>query len=479
MIRYYIAIAFIFFSVNLQAQTAHYWTESYGTRSMLLNGVVVGSVQDLGAVYYNPARLAQFKSPAFVISGQVYQLNSVSIKNGLGDGLDLNKSTFGGGPSLVSGTFKLNFLKGHQFAYAFLTRSQSANDFNYAVDTFGDFVKAFPGDEYFSGEISSTNQINDEWMGLSWAYPINEKLSVGATAFYSSLQRNAGLRIQLQAFDTLQTQSGVYIENRAYSYKSQSIIGKFGISYKGEKMTLGLAVTTPKLEGIGSGSTTYETFLAGVDTTGDGNTDDIYIINNQRDISTVHKSPFSVAIGGGLNLGKRSLLHASAQYFAGIPAYTILQSTPFTGQSTGAELQMTVIDELSPVINYGLGLEIFINENLSMFGSFATDFAAVTSEVNRITDLDDIFSDNTFRADIYHFGFGAIIQTKFADLTIGTTYANSREIVEREFTIDDGNDPVTSNAEIIYTRWRFLIGFEFKYADQLKEKFENRKKKDK
>ena len=114
-----------------------------------------------------------------------------------------------------------------------------------------------------------------------------------------------------------------------------------------------------------------------------------------------------------------------------------------------------------------------------MFGSFATDFAAVTSEVDRITDLDATFSDNTFRADIYHFGFGAIIQTKFADLTIGTMYANSQESIKREFTIDDGNDPVTSNAEIIYTRWRFIIGFEFKYADQLKEKFGNKKKKEK
>ena len=92
MIKNYLVIASIFISGYLQAQTAHYWTESYGTRSMLLNGVVVGSVQDLGAVYYNPARLAQFKSPAFVISGQVYELKGITVKNGLGDGLDLNKS---------------------------------------------------------------------------------------------------------------------------------------------------------------------------------------------------------------------------------------------------------------------------------------------------------------------------------------------------------------------------------------------------
>ena len=40
-------------------------------------------------------------------------------------------------------------------------------------------------------------------------------------------------------------------------------------------------------------------------------------------------------------------------------------------------------------------------------------------------------------------------------------------------------DPTTEFAEVLYTRWRFLIGFEFHYTDQLKAKFENKKKKDK
>ena len=87
MIRISIAVAFIFLYLNIYAQSSHYWSESFGTRSMLLNGIVVGSVEDLGAVYYNPARLSQFESPAFVISGKVYQINSITIKNGFGDGI--------------------------------------------------------------------------------------------------------------------------------------------------------------------------------------------------------------------------------------------------------------------------------------------------------------------------------------------------------------------------------------------------------
>jgi hypothetical protein len=240
---------------------------------------------------------------------------------------------------------------------------------------------------------------------------------------------------------------------------------------------LGLTLTTPKVEGLGSGNISYETFLAGVDTINSKPTNDIYIINNQNNIETTHKSAFSLAIGGGFKLSKRSLLHVTAQYYGGIPAYTILESNYFTGQSNDSLIQMTVIDELLPVINYGLGLEIYINEHLSMFGSFATDFAAISSDVNRIGDFDAIFSDNTFTADIYHFGFGVDIKTKIADLTIGATYANSRELIKRDFSIDDGNDPVTSDAEILYNRWQLLIGFEFHMPDKLKGKLDDKFKK--
>ena len=61
---------------------------------MLLNGAVIGSVEDLGAVYYNPARMSQFETPAFVISAKVYEYKKTTIKDGLGDDIDLKRSSF-------------------------------------------------------------------------------------------------------------------------------------------------------------------------------------------------------------------------------------------------------------------------------------------------------------------------------------------------------------------------------------------------
>ena len=471
MIRYLRIYVLLVFPITVYAQGGHYWTESFGSRSMLLNGVVIGSVEDLGAVYYNPARISQLSSPAFVISGQVYEYKKTNIKDGLGDGIDLKQSNFGSGPSLVSGTFKLKFLEGHHFAYAFLTRTQADNTFNFSINKFGDFIEAFPGEEYFSGEITSTAKLKDEWIGLSWSYPINEKLSVGFSGFYSGLNRDVFLKLQLQAYKPDSANTGMYIEKRAYSFKTNGILGKLGVSWQDEKYSIGLTVTTPKLQGLSSGTTNYETFLAGIDTTGNGVTDDVYIIDGQKDLAVNRNSPWAIGIGGGIKMG-RSILHLSAEWFSAVQLYKVLESEPFIAQSTGAEIHQTVVEDLQSVLNYGLGLEVFVNEKVSLFGSFATDFSASTGDEDRFSELKNVVNNTTFRADIYHMGFGTDIKTKFANLTIGATYANSKETVERKFEIDEVNASQTENADIRYSRWLFLLGFEFPFLDKAKKKLE-------
>ena len=301
-----ILIAVVMFMLGAhssQAQDGHYWTEQFGTRSMLLNGAVIGSVEDLGAVYYNPARMSQFETPAFVISAKVYEYKKTTIKDGLGDDIDLKRSSFGGGPSLVSGTFKLKFLKKHKFAYAFLSRSRFDENFSFRIEDFGDFVEAFDGEEYFSGEISISKKTKDEWIGGSWSYAISQKLSVGLSGFYSSKDNSANLELQLQALSQ-DNETGIYREKRSYNFKTQSLLGKAGLSWQSKNLTAGLTITTPKLQGTGEGRTSYETFLAGIDTTGDGTNDDIYIINNQDNLDAKHKTPLSIGIGTGIKIGR-------------------------------------------------------------------------------------------------------------------------------------------------------------------------------
>ena len=120
---------------------------------MLLSGAVVGSVSDLGLVFYNPGRLSLIEKPAFVVTAKAYQWDHLRLEDGLGDGVDLNDSDFGGAPSLAAGSFTVPFLEGHSFAYAFLTRQRAGTDGFLRAERSGDLVEEIPGEEFFTGTV--------------------------------------------------------------------------------------------------------------------------------------------------------------------------------------------------------------------------------------------------------------------------------------------------------------------------------------
>ncbi len=68
------------FSASLAfSQGGHYWSEQYGTRSILMSGSVIGGTEDLGAVYYNPGRLALIENAAFLLSANLYELSTLKL----------------------------------------------------------------------------------------------------------------------------------------------------------------------------------------------------------------------------------------------------------------------------------------------------------------------------------------------------------------------------------------------------------------
>ena len=68
------------------AQDNHYWTAQFGNRARLLGGAVVGSATDMSAVYYNPGALALVEKPELLLSGTVFQYETLGVENALGPG---------------------------------------------------------------------------------------------------------------------------------------------------------------------------------------------------------------------------------------------------------------------------------------------------------------------------------------------------------------------------------------------------------
>ena len=78
--KYSLFLLIFCFIIQVKSQT-NYKYENFGNRSILLNGNVTGSVDDLGATYYNPARLALIEDPVFAINAKIYELTDTKIEN--------------------------------------------------------------------------------------------------------------------------------------------------------------------------------------------------------------------------------------------------------------------------------------------------------------------------------------------------------------------------------------------------------------
>lgn len=442
---------------------------------MLLSGTVNASVADLGLVYYNPGRLGQIENPAFVINAQVYEWRTLKVEDGINDGVDLSKSNFGGVPSLVAGTFTIPFLKNHKFAYSFLRRQRTEVDFFVRVEEDGDVVEAIPGEELFNGKLGFNSNFKEEWIGLTWSYPFSEKFSVGLSNFISVLNKSNGLSLNMNALDEQNHVASLTID-RQYSYDNYGMVWKMGMALDLSKVNLGMTVTTPRVNFRGKGSTLFEDYLIGIDTSGDNSIDDAYIFNIQEDLNAKYRSPWAVGLGVGIPF-KKAILHLSVEWFDKIPRYEIMQTSPFIGQSTGDTLRFTLVEELDPVINYGIGLEYNISEKFSLYASFATDYSAVSSNITRFAELDSEANNSAFQADFFQFGGGFAINSKAVEITIGATYTGADQQFRRpiDFPDEDDQDPVFDSertSTLKFHQWRFILGFSFPFADKMAKKLD-------
>lgn len=469
----FLAIGLLYFSViNSFSQDGHYWTQQYGTRSMLLSGSIIGGVDDLGAVYYNPARISQIKNPAFLLSADVYEWNTIKIEDAFGNNKNASTSDFGGVPSLAAGTFKIGFLKGHYFAWAILMRQNQDLTISYKDEVYDDVIESFPGDEYFGAEITQSAKSKEEWMGFSWAYPLNDKWSVGASGYLSIINSSKGNVINLQAL-TESNQVAIYRFNKSYSFNQYSLLGKAGLSYQSEKIILGFTVLTPSLMLKGDGGYQNELFFSGIE----GESSDNYTSSYQNNLNTQYHSAWAVGAGLTYLIGK-SRIHFSTEWYSTVPKYTIMEAADHIGQSAQDTNEFKLVDEFKSVINVGLGVKIFLSDNISFYTSFSTDFSAVTDHESRFVENEKEAYNSIFKSNFYHYGGGFVLDFKGADITLGATYTGAGLTLPRPFTFpEDGDDDIfdpDEHLEAKWRRWRIVFSFSLPFLKDYQKKVEEK-----
>jgi len=451
---------------QMMAQDSHYWTEQFGNRSMLLSGAVIGSVDDLGAVFYNPARLALQENPTFLISAKAYQYTTLKLKDGFGTA-DLDNTSFGEAPTLAAGSFNIKFLPGHKFAYAFLSRYRSSFTLGSDTEITYEFNDTWAGEETLYADLSINKTLSDEWMGFSWAYSFSDKFSLGVSNFISTLDQKTSYELFMKG-QSQNNEIGSFERTRIRSLSIVSWVTKIGANYETENVSLGLTINTPKVFITGSGTSEYDESLAGYDFDQDGTidaSDDRLILNATGDVAVANKTPFSIGLGAGITLGGTKI-HLSAEWFDKIDRYAVMVPEPFMAQNPDTlQVRNRVFDERKSIINFGAGVEFKIKEKISGYLSFATDFSSVANGNVDVTGLvTDNFSNSTFTADIHHFGGGVLLKFKKAEITFGSVYSRGSQKVGKivNFPGDDTNPD--ESVDVIWQRMRVLIGFSFPFA---------------
>jgi hypothetical protein len=452
-------IASCIFTAQLLAQDTNYWTQQYGTRSTLLGGAVIGSVTDLGSTFYNPGRLAFKTELGFLISAKIYQLETITVKDGVGKGIDLPYSSFGTAPSLVAGSFNLGFLKDHHFAYSFLTRQRSETRFVLRQGGIKNIIATAPGDEIYAGEITTSQDLKDEWLGLTWAHALGAKASLGVTNYLSIRNHSSSFRTIVEALKQ-DNQTAALLRLNEFDYKTYGLLWKLGFALDLSPVSAGLTITTPRLHVTGSGSTLFNDLLAGVDRDGDGLNDDLAEGNLQSDLEATYKTPWAIGAGAGVRF-KKGQLHLTAEWYDQVNKFVVLDPVDYLGQSTGDTLRRKIVQELADVLNFGVGVELYLSEKFSGYGSFATDFSALGSEVSALRESAEETNAVSSSWDLYHMAGGAVFEIARAELALGVAYAFGSQDVSRANDIPQ--DGVASDneeiAKINFSRWRFVFGF--------------------
>ena len=151
-----------------------------------------------------------------------------------------------------------------------------------------------------------------------------------------------------------------------------------------------------------------------MDLNADSVADDYLLSNYQEGLASRYNSSWAVGAGLAYRFGKWRF-DLSAEWFAPVRQFTVLETEPFVGQSTGATTTNDLTHELDPVINVGFGFEYQAGESTLLFLSAITDFSGAVP--GSATNL------SVTTLDIYHITGGGVFELGDIDLTFGAGYS--------------------------------------------------------
>jgi hypothetical protein len=446
--RFILVIIVILLSISSAfGQDSHYWSNFYGTRAQLLNGLVVGSKEDLSSTYYNPGVLALTKEQYLVLTTDALQLTRYDFKNAAGNDVDLRNTSLTVVPNIIAFRIPINIASDHNLAISYLTKI----DYKYDMATRVDESAIHDPYEQFAGEIAMRQNASEPWFGISWAYNIGNNIGLGITSYYAIRSQSYRLSLNSQSIAEEDNAAALNFYDD-FSFYNVRALWKIGVLFDGDPLSFGLTLTTPSVNLFGSGDVAYN--LSAINLT-DPDSDKKYneiLADNKENVSTKYSNPLSVALGFSYKLD-RTVLYFSGEYYAPLPRYSFLDYST-------KDIDLDYIfhgryeQMLGQVFNYGLGLQHEFNDNFSYFGAISLDHSA------RIPDEYIKISLSSY--DVINLTSGVSFTLENIDYTVGLSYsfgsAKSQGFFDfyKSSLVSEGSEMISN-----YKRIKLVIGVSF------------------
>ena len=222
------------------AQDAHYWTYGYGPVGQLTEGTLVGGVEDLSAVYYNPGALALIDEPRFLFGLTSIELATIKAPDAAGQNLDFDSFVFDIVPSVVAGHIGKNDGQANHFAFAFLSRHDTDWDLGYSN---AQVSAASPDGAAGFGRVRE--RVVEYWVGGTWSHRVSESLSFGVSPFVAYRAQRSRRSLTLEDL-AAGTSRAVFVA-KENEYNHGRLLAKAGIAWRPGHWELGATVTTAGL----------------------------------------------------------------------------------------------------------------------------------------------------------------------------------------------------------------------------------------
>jgi hypothetical protein len=440
-------ILFLFLTILIvatKAQDRHYWDQALGGgKTALLGGIAVGGVSDYSATFYNPGALSFLSKKSMNFSFNMYGIKDFSFINGGGPGIDSRYTRVSLYPASLAGPIPFLGDSTNRFSYMIYSTGYSYVRISERYEGYQDVIPtrplalglAFEGDEYLINQGKIDALLSEVSVGFGYSKKISDNVGIGFTLIGAYRDQTKIRYESYAAYDSANQRSAtsdLYVD---IDYWAVRFSGKFGISAVWDDLKLGATITTPSIAlKLASGGTDYANLnsnnvLVEIDSTTipyQVKPVDIIASDRQEGLPVHYKSPFSISAGVEYKLSKETLIHFAAEWFAPISTYAVLQpeSAKFIQNNSAtldpmdsAEL-LRVYDSMNSVFNAGIAVEHKLNDKLSGYAAFRTDFSNANYE-----DIDGLtvgFTD----FNIYHFTLGASMNVDNTFVGVGLEYSH-------------------------------------------------------